>query len=99
MRDRIIIVHPSRLKETAAWVVENLEPHEYPGIDHWPLDKQRSKLEHYTKNEWEELSWFDHFDTSCGSASGNGSIYERTPRRYHLVFEDEQAWLMLRLLQ
>ncbi len=94
---KIIVVLPSRLAETAAWIVENLEPHEYPGIDHWPLE-QGSKLDHYTREEWEELSWFDHSDIICSRVSGRNK-YERTPRRYHLVFEDEQAWLMLRLLQ
>ncbi len=98
-KELVIIVHPRRLKDTAAWIVENLEPHEYPGIDHWPLNKERSKLEHYTREQWEEISFFDHFDTTTGSASGNDDEYERTPRRYHLIFTDTQAWLMLKILQ
>ena len=96
----VIVVHPHRLKETAAWIVENLEPHEYPGLNQFPED-ETTIVEYYTREGWEEMSWFDHYDTVKNPRlSALGHIEgERTPRRYHLVFADEQAWMMLRLLQ
>jgi hypothetical protein len=107
-RKLIIVVNPRRLKETAAWIVENLLEEEYPGIDHWPHSKEQTKLEHYTKEQWEEISWFDHYDTTTKSSHHpktpttmivTPTGYERTERAYHLIFTDKQAWLMLKLLQ
>lgn len=98
----VVIVHPSRLKATAEWIVENLLETQYPGIDHFPNDPT-TIAEHITKSEWEEIAWFDHRDTVVQNtlrSSGFGHIEDqRTPRRHHLIFEDEQAWVMVKLLQ
>lgn len=87
----VIVVHPSRLKDTAAWIVANLEPEDYPAIDHHP-DDETSRPHQLQRWEWEDLSYFDHHDTT---KDGDG----RTPRRHHLIFHNEQAWMLLKILQ